>query len=423
MEGDLSADGLAGFDYDPRGIQYNFGRVSWPMQIPITGDPNALRTAPQSHPANANYKRSTTPLQNPGQVYDLPLPLNQPQAYIPDWPLQQTQSQLGYQLDGSFPQDAAYSQQYLTETYAMPYQTSPTEYVPTQGQYDSTMAPDGTYVPLPSQLDGNISFDWQEFPNNLMAYPVANGLPNMSLPFQNLPNSPTGTSLEVRSLSSSDNGWNTVDFQRQALDGTYHDPQIGAIFNPEQTLHGRTFSDSSNSDVERQSSRSWSSWEYIPQHAIGSPGSDSFGEIDHFHHDSTDQGEDSPLIKQEKCQNSPLLPILTSSGIKPIKIKSSSSPQRSPTSPRKRSPPGRRQPKKKDFNEKAAKPTIRRQSQLPKVETEKRVGRRKGPLKPEQRKQAGEIRKLGACLRCRYLKKTVSACLNCVAGCQLIMAV
>jgi hypothetical protein len=35
------------------------------------------------------------------------------------------------------------------------------------------------------------------------------------------------------------------------------------------------------------------------------------------------------------------------------------------------------------------------------------VGRRKGPLRPEQRKQACEIRKLGACLRCRFLKKTV----------------
>lgn len=417
MEGDLSADGLAGFDYDPGALRYNYGRASWPMQIPMTGEPNASRTVPQSHHANANYKRPTTPLQtlqNPSQVYDQPL--TQPQAYIPDWRLQQPQSQLGYQLDGSFPQDAAFSQQYLTETYAMPYQTSPTDYASTQGQYDSTLAMDGSYVPLPSQMDGNISFDWQDFSNNLMAYPMSNGLPDMTLPLQNLPSSPTDNSVGVRSLSSSDNGWNSVEFQRQALDNAYQDPQMSAIFNPEQTLHGRTFSDSSNSDAERQSRRSWSSWEYIPPHAIGSPGSDSFGEMDHFHHDSTDQGGDSPLIKQEKCQHSPLLPILTStsSGIKPIKIKTSSSPQHSPTSPRKRSPPGKRQPKKKDSNEKASKPTIRRQSALPKAETEKRVGRRKGPLKPEQRKQASEIRKLGACLRCKYLKKTVSTCQHCL---------
>lgn len=36
---------------------------------------------------------------------------------------------------------------------------------------------------------------------------------------------------------------------------------------------------------------------------------------------------------------------------------------------------------------------------------EKRVGRRKGPLRPEQRQQAQETRKLRACLRCRLLKK------------------
>jgi hypothetical protein len=40
--------------------------------------------------------------------------------------------------------------------------------------------------------------------------------------------------------------------------------------------------------------------------------------------------------------------------------------------------------------------------------TEKRIGKRKGPLKPDQRKQASEIRKLRACLRCKFLKKTVS---------------
>ncbi|KAK5048209.1 hypothetical protein LTR84_005879 [Exophiala bonariae] len=36
----------------------------------------------------------------------------------------------------------------------------------------------------------------------------------------------------------------------------------------------------------------------------------------------------------------------------------------------------------------------------------KRVGRRKGPLRPDQRQQAREIRKLRACLRCKFLKKT-----------------
>ncbi|KKA28679.1 hypothetical protein TD95_003073 [Thielaviopsis punctulata] len=48
---------------------------------------------------------------------------------------------------------------------------------------------------------------------------------------------------------------------------------------------------------------------------------------------------------------------------------------------------------------------------------EKKVGRRKGPLLPEQRKQASEIRKLRACLRCKFLKKTCDKGEPC-AGCQ-----
>ncbi|KAI5298116.1 hypothetical protein KEM55_003794 [Ascosphaera atra] len=47
----------------------------------------------------------------------------------------------------------------------------------------------------------------------------------------------------------------------------------------------------------------------------------------------------------------------------------------------------------------------------------KRVGKRTGPLKPDQRKQASEIRKLRACLRCKFLKKTCDKGEPC-AGCQ-----
>jgi hypothetical protein len=49
--------------------------------------------------------------------------------------------------------------------------------------------------------------------------------------------------------------------------------------------------------------------------------------------------------------------------------------------------------------------------------SEKRVGRRRGPLRPEQREQAHEIRKLRACLRCRFLKKVCDKGNPC-GGCQ-----
>ena len=401
---DLSADGLAAFDFDQRGLPYSYtttattSRVSWPITIPP--DPTSSRSAPHHQSANTNpsniMKRSTTPLHSLAQAYEQPI--GQSQSYIPDWRLhQQAQvQQFAYPLD-------TYPQQFAADAYAMPYQTSPTDYVP-QLQYDSS-----AYLPMAGQLDSSIPFEWQEIPNDIMAYSLSNGLQDINLPQQNLPNSPTDTSLEVRSLSSSDNGWNSIECHHQSLDGSFQDPHTGNIFNPEQTLHGRTFSDSSYSDVERQSQQSWGSYVNLPQNAIGSPSSDRSASLSdlEFHHDHSDFFVSSPPIKQEQEQHSRPT-IVTSSVVKPIRIKTSSSPQRSPTSTGRVSPPGRRQPVKKNSNSKATKPTIRRQPQAPKVDTEKRVGRRKGPLRPEQRKQASEIRKLGACIRCKFLKKTVS---------------
>ncbi|TQS35787.1 hypothetical protein Golomagni_03781 [Golovinomyces magnicellulatus] len=63
-----------------------------------------------------------------------------------------------------------------------------------------------------------------------------------------------------------------------------------------------------------------------------------------------------------------------------------------------------------------AKSTVCSESSV-KKKTEKRVGKRRGPLLPQQRKQASEIRKLRACLRCKFLKKTCDTGDPC-AGCQ-----
>lgn len=411
---DMSADGLPGFDFDSRALQYPYtSRVTWPITIPA--EQNApSRTAPQNADANTklHMKRSTTPLHNLGQVYEQPisqqeaLPQLQSSAFMSNWQLPQpSQSQqIGYTFEATYPTYYGIEGQ-----YAMPYQ-SPTEYGSTQGQYEP-----GPYLPMANQMD-SIAFGWQDLSNDPMTYPLSNGLPDM-LAHQNYPNSPTDTALEVRSLSSSDNGWASVEYphQQQSLDGSYsfdgsyQSPNIGAIFNPEQTLHGRTFSDSSFSDVERQSRRSWGSFVDLNSHAIGSPGSDpaeSGGEMEILQDRMELKG--SPPIKQEE-QHARFSTVVTSSIPKAVRVKTSSSPQRSPTSTGRISPPGRRQTKKCPTG-KASKATIRRQSQVPKTEnTEKRVGRRKGPLRPEQRKQASEIRKLGACIRCKFLKKTVRA--------------
>ena len=327
------------------------------------------------------------------------------QSIAPDWSFQPQlqQPQQPQQPGPPFSLNTSYAQQYTNPAY-MPYASSPVGFLPDQTQFGADMnAMDNAYLPLNGELNG-VPFDWQDLSTHLGNFPVSAGLPDMPMASQALPNSPTDTSLEVRSLSSSDNGWASVEVT-QAFDGSFPS-QTGAIFNPGETLHGRTFSDSSYSDIENQQRLSWGSFVDVPSHAIGSPGSDSAGDHD-FHRDITDLHGGIP-IKQEKQPT----PVLSSSTTVPIKIKASKSPQRSPVSSRRTSPPGRRPPRKNSA--KTTKAVMKRQAQNVKGETEKRVGRRKGPLRPDQRKQASEIRKLGACLRCKFLKKTVSARRGCI---------
>ena len=395
---ELSADTLAGFDLDPQSARYPSysSRLPWPS-IP-TEQSNTSRTARRPS-ANSNVKRSTSPVHGLTSPYEHGID-HQTQGLMPEWNIPPALgSHFGYPLETTF------SQQHFSDDYSLPFQTSPTEFVPTNPQLASRcLQMDGSYL---NQMDG-LNFTWQEIQNDVMGFSPSSGLPNMSIPHQAAPsNSPSNSFLEVRSLSGSgsDNGWNTVDYTHQPLDSSYQDPQAGAIFNPGQTLHPRTFSESSYSDIERQSQKSWSSGFVEVPNAIGSPGTESIGDIDL----NPDHGNYlDRTYHQDDERERPNRPVVITSGlVQPINIEKPSSPHRSPVSSGRGSPPSRRQ-SRKNTNTKAAKAVIRRPSQPPKPDAEKRVGRRKGPLRPEQRKQACEIRKLGACLRCKFLKKTVS---------------
>ena len=392
---ELSADPLAGFDFDHRSLRYPYTpNVSWP--IPVQHHPSR----PQQPHRSPIMKRSTSPLDHRihHHVYEQPSHgPQQPLLLNPDWRMSDA-AQLAYPLDNTFPQ-------HYDNGYTVPYQISPASFMSPQPQINHGLQMD--YIPVGSHMDP-MSFDWQDFQNDPM-FPTANGLPDMNLAPQSLPeSSPTDTWLEVRSLTSSgsDNGWATIEYPQHSLDSSSQDPQAApAIFNPGQTLHGRTFSDSSYSDLELQSRHSWSSGYVEVPNAISSPGTDSLGDMD-FHHDHF-HAHDHSQHETERTHPLNVPALVTTSISQPIDIKKSSSPQRSPTSVGKCSPT--RRPSRKTAGTKTTKAVARRPSQAPKLDTEKRVGRRKGPLRPEQRKQAGEIRKLGACLRCKFLKKTVSA--------------
>ncbi|KAL1856998.1 hypothetical protein VTK73DRAFT_8156 [Phialemonium thermophilum] len=224
-------------------------------------------------------------------------------------------------------------------------------------------------------------------------------------------NSPTGTYLEVVSLGSgSDSGWNTVDAY-PSFDA-YQQAQQGhnaAIFNPGQTLHLRTNSDSSQSDGNSLELGSYEevTFPFSPY----SPGSDTFV-------DSATTHRHCPPGETHHHSHEVTSPTTT---VAPVPIKSASPTSRpaSGSGSGSTSPPSRRNsgPKKSPIA-KATKHVIRRNPTNKRDGTgEKKVGRRRGPLLPEQRKQASEIRKLRACLRCKFLKKTCDKGEPC-AGCQ-----
>ncbi|KAH7396853.1 hypothetical protein DE146DRAFT_53158 [Phaeosphaeria sp. MPI-PUGE-AT-0046c] len=237
--------------------------------------------------------------------------------------------------------------------------------------------------------------------------------------------SPSEQWLEIRSLPSSDNGWvdlghrNSYDFSDNSA----------IVFNPAQSLHIRTNSDSTNSnqsDVPR-SAHSFSSFEEIHSF-MNSPQSETDNHLElihshahsHTHSDNCNHGHGLPLehdFANYISPNQSVSPPIARA--EPI-IKQSASSTASPTSSAVSSPPAAARRRKSPVGAKPAKTIVKKtpaHTTKKDATGEKRVGRRRGPLRPEQRQQAHEIRKLRACLRCKFLKKTCDKGDPC-AGCQ-----
>ncbi|GLI79579.1 hypothetical protein PoHVEF18_007916 [Penicillium ochrochloron] len=403
---DISSDGLI-VDYDSRG----YLPQSWPVAV-------------DQNPSRPEDAHNLSPLQTSGH------PLEQSVAQDPnlmvDWhyhhQLQQTphhHPQLSYS-----PEDPSSAPQFTAASYGMAIQSSPVDLMSTgpQGQMSAGLL-DSYHLPLSAPVD-MVPFTYHDFQADLMTF---NGLPEVSYaaPHPMLESSsPTDTYLEVRSLSSSDNGWSTVD-HRRSLDFGF--PEQGIFVNPTQTLHDRSLSESSYST-------SYNSFVDIAN-PISSPGSDGHMDFPYNNHSAalslaTSPTSTSMVRRVTEEQSSPVLgsgsgsrspsAVSPSAMVRPIPvpIKKSTSPTRSSGSQSSASPPSRKPSRKSPIAAKTAETKVRKQSQTGKPETtEKRVGKRKGPLKPDQRKQASEIRKLRACLRCKFLKKTCDKGEPC-AGCQ-----
>ncbi len=403
------------------------GTVSAPMSIHSPNSASGTPSSPDDQSAHSPNHHSSTmssPLQHQPSPYHTAAHPN-PAGLIPDWSLPlQAQQQPAADLS-QFIQDSALIN---FNPYATNFQPAPIEYLPatTQATLEAGLQMEPTFTTM-SPIDptsrvmqwGASMANWQDFDPTLNFQ--TDGLPRVRSLGSH---SPTGTFLEVLSLgSSSDNGWTAVDMfgNCDSFPHTQHSQhshsQSQAIFNPGQTLHLRNNSDSSTSDAN---SLEFGSYEEVTfPYSPFSPGSDSFVDptSNHRHCSPGHHHHHQPTTCTDLISPSAAvapLPIKTVSTSKPVVATGSSGSGSGSTSP----PARRNSGTRKSPIAKATKPVIRRTSTSKKDGTgEKKVGRRRGPLLPEQRKQASEIRKLRACLRCKFLKKTCDKGEPC-AGCQ-----
>lgn len=297
------------------------------------------------------------------------------------------------------------------------FHPSPLDYLPpaTQTALQANLL-ESTFNSMPSMEEtaqamhwGNTGMEnWQELQQTL----PMDGLPRLDSVGSS---SPTGTYLEVLSLpSSSGDGWAMVEWGHQHLDQFQQaQAQSAAIFNPSQTLHLRTNSDSS----EGTNSMDFGSFEEVAPFPFSPFSPESDGYQDSNSHRNCYSGDGHGHSYETVSPTAAVAPV-------PIKAEPAHSRQSPGSGAASASPPSvipsRRNsgPRKSPIAKTTNKPVVRRICNSRKDgSVEKKVGRRKGPLLPEQRKQASEIRKLRACLRCKFLKKTCDKGEPC-AGCQ-----
>lgn len=277
-----------------------------------------------------------------------------------------------------------------------------------QAPLTSSAPINASYLQMAPGIEG-MPHNWSDFQTELVSYSTVDAGVAVS-PYQQHSSSPTGSHLEVLSQQSScdETGWTLIDSTRQSFE-SYDRPYN--FIDPSQTLHHRALSESSYSDLEQPSHFSLGhNLDMMSSQAVCSPTSLSDGEFDFNHIHSHQYPGDHHSHQSAGVSPSALVNAIIVPG------KKGSPAARSPSSQGSASSPGRKSSKKSPIA-KATDKVIKKQSSGPKPDTEKRVGRRKGPLRPDQRKQASEIRKLRACLRCKFLKKTCDKGEPC-AGCQ-----
>ena len=383
------------FDYDSRYFQDQ----AWSLAVQhgdMSRQDHRRNIAPLQ--TNAHGLRQTTMAEHP---------------MMETWRYQQAQQHLDY---NSQHQQHTMDVHYANAYHGMPLHPSQLSMMSvSQGPPLSTTLPlEQSFLPMQSNMQDMSGIDgmpqnWADFQSELVNYTTTEVALPVS-PYQHHTSSPTNSHLEILSQQSScdEHGWTLIE-PRQSFESY----ERHFFVDPTQVIHNRTLSESSYSDLEQHTHTTFmTNLETGPAQAVYSPTTLSDSDYEytqqyHSHRLSIDHGSQHAIS------------VNPSALVRPITIPTTktSSPIRSPGSQGSAGSPGRKNARKSPIAAKSMDKVMKKSQQTGKPETEKRVGRRKGPLRPEQRKQASEIRKLRACLRCKFLKKTCDKGEPC-AGCQ-----
>lgn len=404
--------------------------------LPQASSSNQQRQMIPQQPTYAHQQQQQPPSSRPSSNHAHPTPMNMHAAGLnmdyatmmpTDWQFQFQQA-AAFQAQQQHQQQHHTQQHYSTQgpsslplntynlgAFAGQLQASPVDFMPVSSAENYATTTTGmTANPFMSMAGPMESMNTLAYPLNEYQNDLGN---SFTLSLQNALNqqaadsahssipgsSPTGTILEVQSLS--DNEWSAINFNphRQSLDSF-----SGTVSNPSQNLHIRTHSDSS-SDGPHSASYLSGSYEEIAPWPLSSP-HDEFHNQDYIDSQYL-QSQGFAIANQERGnqQSSPTssLAVSPTAGAVALSYNSSGSSSTSPTSSGPTSPPLRRRKSPSESTSKVTKAIVKKSPTGRKDSTgEKKIGRRRGPLRPDQRQQAHEIRKLRACLRCKFLKKT-----------------
>lgn len=306
-----------------------------------------------------------------------------------------TSSQLAFASSFDMPLHSSPTQEYNPTTQAQMQQNLEAYLInTTMAQMQSIESMSSPQHPFTNQeIYQMVANSWQP---DIM--PMGSGYVNPSMA-QNSPDAQNF--LGPRSFSNqSENSWTFIDHHhsgRTSLDG-YSDSS--AVVSP-QILHVRADSNSSDNAPSTGSVHSFDDEQIFPI----SPEPESHTHLSY----ASSRNSPDHCMSHGHSHGLPVAPAPTPSGAL-SHSPSRSSGSTSPKSKQRKTSPSTITPKtisKKKAGSGSSKSD----------KSEKRVGRRRGPLKPEQRQSAHEIRKLRACLRCKFLKKVCDKGDPCT-GCQ-----